>query len=264
MFGSEKKYHEPNKLKKFAYALFGEVHVPGRLRAYHVMRAIKSLALDSKKNLRVLDAGCGRGDLVIHYAQKYPDWLVFGVELDTERLAIAKEVKSKLNLNNLDVAYANLLDYHPDEKFDLITCCDVLEHIEDDVSVMKSLKSLLKPGGSLLLTFPSVPQRDHLWLVTWREKKIGFSDEDYGHVRQGYSIPGITATLTELGFKNVNCQYTYGFWGTLCFDIFFVIGDNKPNPLLFLLFFPILMLFAFLDLHFPSRQGSALLVTARV
>ena len=263
MYGSEKKYFEKNPLKKIAYTLLGEVHVPGRLRAYHVLRKLKRLGLTAMNGLHVLDAGCGRGDLVVNFARKYPHWQVTGIELDQERLDIAKFTQEKLGLNNLRLIHGNLLESELPEKFDLLTCCDVLEHIEDDVAVMKSFFTFLKNDGKLLLTFPSSPQRKHLGLVKWREERIGFSDEDYGHVREGYSIEGITATLKSIGFREVSCEYTFGFWGTLSFDLFFVIGDNKPNPLAFLLAFPFLMLTAMLDLYFPSRQGSALLVVAK-
>jgi len=263
MFGSEKKYYEKNPLKKIGYALLGEVHIPGRLRAYHVMRKFKKLRLTSVQGLHMLDAGCGRGDLVVNFARRYPHWKISGIELDQERLAIAKFTSEKLELKNLSLVGGNLMDVPMHEAFDLITCCDVLEHIDDDVTVMKRLRDFLKDEGTLLLTFPSVPQRKHLGLVKWREERIGFSNEDYGHVREGYSIEGITTTLKSIGFREVSCEYTFGFWGTLSFDLFFAIGDNKPNPLIFLMAFPFLMLTAMLDLYFPSRQGSALLVVAK-
>lgn len=263
MFGSEKKYYETNPLKKIAYAVLGEVHIPGRLRAYHVMQKFKQLGLSSRQSLHMLDAGCGRGDLVVNFARKYQHWQLTGIELDQERLAIAKFTSQKLGLKNLNLIGGNLMDVPLMGTFDLVTCCDVLEHIDDDVSVMKRLQHFLKDNGTLLLTFPSVPQRKHLAFVKWREERIGFKNEDYGHVRDGYSIAGITSTLQELGFKDIACQYTYGFWGTLCFDLFFVIGDNRPNPLVYLLCYPFLMGMAFLDLYFPSKQGSALLVVAK-
>jgi len=263
MFGSEKKYYEKNPLKKIAYALFGEIHVPGRLRAYHVLRKLKTLGFATKRGLNLLDAGCGRGDLVVNFARKYPHWQVTGIELDEERLDIAKFIQQKLELRNLTLVHGNLLESELADRFDLLTCCDVLEHIEDDVAVIKKFFILLRNDGTLLLTFPSTPQRKHLSLVKWREKRIGFKDEDYGHVREGYSIEGVTATLERIGFRDVACEYTFGFWGTLSFDLFFIIGDNKPNPLVFFLAFPFLMLTALFDLYFPSRQGSALLVVAR-
>lgn len=262
MFGSEKKYYEKNPLKRLAYALLGEVHVPGRLRAYHVMRKIRGLNTNGNP-VKFFDAGCGRGDLVVHFSQKHPDWKVSGIEYDKERYRIALEMKKRLGLDNVTLRHGDLLKARLEKGLDIITCCDVLEHIEDDEKVMKNLYGALKPGGSLILTFPSIPQRRHLKLVEWREKRIGFKNEDYGHVRDGYSIPGIEETLKRIGFSEVSAEYTFGFWGTLSFDLFFVLGDNRPNPVVFFLAFPFLMATAFLDLYWPSKQGSGLLVVAR-
>lgn len=263
MIGSEKKYTEKNRLKKIAYALFGEVAVPGRLRMNHVIKRLKQLPMNGGGDIRVLDAGSGRGDLAIYLSKKFPQWNILGVELDTDRLAIAQYIKNKLNAGNLDFVQGDLLRLGYDGMFDVVVCSDVLEHIENDGEVLKNLHAALRPGGMLVLTFPSMPQRRHLKLVKWREKKIGFTNADYGHVRDGYSVEGITGVLARLGFNEISCTATFGFWGTLSFDLFFIIGDNKPNPLVFLIAFPVLLATALLDLYVPSKQGSALLVTAK-
>ncbi|WP_028577192.1 class I SAM-dependent methyltransferase [Desulfomicrobium escambiense] len=262
MYGSEKRHAESNLLKKIGYALLGELHVPGRLRAYHVQRKIRELGFAPEDGLRVLDAGCGRGDLVVSFSKANPSWQVTGIDLEPERIAIARAVRDRIGLKNAEYIEGSVLELSHDGRYDMVTCCDVLEHIQDDVSVMKKFHGSLKRGGVLLLTFPSIPQRRHLGLVKWRERRIGFSNEDYGHVRDGYSIDQIRGILTGIGFRDVACAYTFGLWGTLCFDLFFAAGDNRPNPVVFLLLFPVLMGLAFLDVHFPSRQGSALLVTA--
>jgi ubiquinone/menaquinone biosynthesis C-methylase UbiE len=263
MYGSEKKYTEKNVFKKIAYTLLGEVHVPGRLRAYHIMKKIRELGLDKKAGISMLDAGCGRGDLVTNFARKYREWKLTGIELDKERLDIARLVKEKMGLLNADLMPGDLTLIESINEFDIIVSSDVLEHIENDKEVLKRLYKALKPGGTLLLTFPSIPQRKHLKLVEWREKRTGFKNTDYGHVRDGYSIAGVSEILESIGFNSITCQYTFGYWGTLCFDLFFVIGDNKPNPFVFLAAFPFLMWMAMMDLYFPSEMGSALLVTAR-
>lgn len=260
-FGSDKRHLPGPFLKRAAYAVLGEVHVPGRLRAYHVMARLKELGLTEKRGLRVLDVGCGRGDLSVFLARKFPSWDVRGIEIDPERLAIAEGVARKLKLQNLAFQYGNILEGGFEASADLIVSLDVLEHIEDDQTAMENMYTSLKPGGSLILTFPSVPQRKHLWLVARREKRLGITLEDSGHVRQGYEADATRERLGRIGFRTVDCRQTYGFWGTICFDIFFVLGDNSPNPVVFLLAFPWLMALAWLDVWFPSELGSGLLVT---
>lgn len=264
MIGSEKRYTETNAFKRIGYTLFGELHVPGRLRIHHVLRWMRALGLPARHDLRVLDAGSGGGDLAVYLAKKFKNWRILGVELNDKRRGIAKAVQERLQLKNLEFCKGDLLTFKPKQSMHLITCCDVLEHIEEDVNVMRNFHEILHDDGLMLLTFPSVPQRKHLALVRWKEKRMGVDFlEEAGHVRQGYSVDAIQSTLRQIGFRHVETRHTFGFWGTLCFDLFFLLGDNKPNPLLFALAFPWLMAFAWLDVWFPSQQGSALLVVAR-
>ncbi|KPK97628.1 MAG: hypothetical protein AMJ95_08075 [Omnitrophica WOR_2 bacterium SM23_72] len=48
----------------------------------------------------------------------------------------------------------NIVQTKITEKFDLITCISVLEHIKNHKSAIQNMFSLLKPGGHLVLTFP--------------------------------------------------------------------------------------------------------------
>ena len=39
-----------------------------------------------------------------------------------------------------------------DEKFDVVCCSEVIEHVERPLTFLKHVTSVLKPGGSLILT----------------------------------------------------------------------------------------------------------------
>ncbi len=45
-------------------------------------------------------------------------------------------------------------------RFDIVTCLDVLEHLDDDVAGLRTIRSLLAPGGQIVVT---VPAYDWLW-----------------------------------------------------------------------------------------------------
>jgi len=258
MYGQEKWVSETNPLKRWGYRLFGELHVPGRIRGNHVMRAISQLGLDNQP-LRVLDAGSGRGDLAVALARRHPNWHIIGVDLALDRAAYAIAAAKHLGLKNLEFRIGDLANLGYENEFDLIVNSDVLEHIEDDRTVLRNLFRALRPGGHLVVTSPSIPQRRHLRLVRWRERRINFSVREYGHVRDGYSTRDIEDKFHGAGGRVVSSYFTFGFFGTLAFDIFFAIGDNAPNPVVFAVMFPWLLGMGFLDLHFPSRVGSAIL-----
>lgn len=262
LYGSEKWVFEENRIRRWAYRLLGEVHVPGRLRSYHVLRAIRSLGL-FQRPVSMLDAGSGRGDLTLHLARRCPHWRITGVDADELKVQSAAELARRHRLCNLHYETGLLEDLRFDSQFDLVVSADVLEHIADDERVIGNLCRALRPGGYLLVTAPSVPQRKHLPLVRWREKRIGFHPSQYGHVRQGYGPAELAEKFAKSGAETVLTRFTFGLFGTLAFDLFFVIGDNRPHPLVFAFMFPWLMALAAADLYFPARTGSAILAVAR-
>jgi ubiquinone/menaquinone biosynthesis C-methylase UbiE len=245
-------------VKRWGYRLFGELHVPGRIRSGHIIKRIERLGLISRP-IRMLDAGSGRGDLAIHLARRCPHWQIVGVDLSPSRTETAQSVSQKLGLNNADFRTGSLEELGFRDAFDLIVSADVLEHIEDDRRALRNMFLALRPGGYLIVTSPSIPQRRHLGLVRWREKRIGFHPSDYGHVRDGYSKLEIQEKFREAGGRAVSCYFPFGLFGTLAFDLFFVIGDNQPNPIVFGLLFPLLLALGWLDVRFLSETGSAIL-----
>lgn len=249
-------------MRRQAYRLIGEIHIPGRIRNNHVFRAIKSLRLPDA-GVSLLDAGTGRGDIALHCARWFPQWRVHGIDLETERVERCRTAARALALGNASFSQGNLLEIDAHAQYDLITNTDVLEHIEDDRRVMANFARALRPGGYLLLTFPSVPQRKHLRLVAWRERRIGFSPADIGHVRPGYSPDLINGLAREVGLEPVRTQWTYGPFGNLAHDLFFVLGDSKPNPAVFAAALPLLLTLSFLELRTPIKRGSGLLAIVR-
>lgn len=103
------------------------------------------------RGLKVLDAGCGEGHLIELMHQHSPDSDYYG--FDVTEVAIRKAKQrcpfAKVELSDI------LQNAVPDNFFDVITCTEVLEHIIDYESVTSELKRVLKPGGSLILTFPN-------------------------------------------------------------------------------------------------------------
>jgi 2-polyprenyl-3-methyl-5-hydroxy-6-metoxy-1,4-benzoquinol methylase len=261
-FGIEKAAAEPSRMRRNAYRLFGEIHIPGRIRIHHVFREVKALGLPAD-GVRMLDAGTGRGDIALHCARLSPGWRVHGIDVAQDRVERCLKAAALLGLSNASFSRQNLLSLDSESNYDLITSTDVLEHIEDDRGALMRLARALRPGGYLLLTFPSIPQRRHLRLVAWRERKMGFTPADIGHVRPGYSPATIHALAREVGLEPVTTRWTYGPFGNLAHDIFFVLNDSNPNPVVFAAALPILLTLSFLELRTPIHHGSGLLVIAR-
>jgi len=243
--------------------LFGELHFPGRLRMWHVIKEIRRLGLWSRRPLSVLDAGGGKGSFGYFIAKKFPEWNVVLADNDSATLSRGRHIASACGLWNLTLREIDLRELNGDSQYDVVICSDVLEHLEDDEKVTEQLARALKPGGVIILTSPSVPQPKHLSLVGWRERRIGFKPSDYGHVRQGYSKESLTRIMENAGLDIDTIRWTFGVFGTLMFDLFFITGDNKPNPIVYLALFPTYMLLSFLDVTFPTNHGAAILAVGR-
>jgi SAM-dependent methyltransferase len=263
MYGREKRCAEADWRRRLGYSLLGELHMPGRLRVWHVLRELRHLGLWSRPGVAMLDAGGGEGAFAYFVARRRPGWTVVVADNETATLERGRRIKAALGLRNLDVRYADLLDLDEEERYDVVVCSDVLEHIEDDQLVVKQLARALRRDGVLILTSPAVPQPRHLSVVARRERRIGFDPKDYGHVRQGYSHEHLAHLMRNAGLVPERVRWTFGRFGTLMFDLFFVTGDSRPNILVYAALFPLYMALSALDVVLPARHGAAVLGVGR-
>ena len=102
----------------------------------------------SPSRLTLLDVGCGGGFLAEEFSAM--GFSVTGVDRSEESIAVARKHAKDSGLSiNYQAAHAESLPFG-DLSFDLVACCDVLEHIYDWKAVLKEISRTLKPGGVLL------------------------------------------------------------------------------------------------------------------
>lgn len=119
----------------------------------------KSLALDSVLSeikmvgtSKLLDVGCGTGDLTIFIANKLGIKQIYGVDVDENALSQAKQ--KGIIVFNLDISKEKFP--FSNETFDLCTFLDVIEHLENPDNALKEIHRILKKEAFLLLTTPNV------------------------------------------------------------------------------------------------------------
>jgi SAM-dependent methyltransferase len=86
---------------------------------------------------------------------------------------------------------------------DCVLCLDVIEHIKNDTELLEQFQRILKSGGFLILTTP-MPNEEYMPVRLLRamlklERKV--LDEEYGHVRPGYTFDDIKRLLENHSFK---------------------------------------------------------------
>jgi 2-polyprenyl-3-methyl-5-hydroxy-6-metoxy-1,4-benzoquinol methylase len=99
---------------------------------------------------KVLDVGCGNGNSSRQIASL--GFEVIGIDISDKTIEAANELNPYPNLRFENIA-AEELDLN--DKFDVIICSEVVEHINEPAPVIKSLKKLLKIDGILIVTVPN-------------------------------------------------------------------------------------------------------------
>ncbi len=108
-------------------------------------------------SLRALDIGCGGGLLAEEFARL--GCAVVGVDPSEESLAAALTHAASQGLAiEYQCAMGEALPF-ADESFDIVYCCDVLEHVTDLLQVIAETARVLRPGGTYLYdTINRTPQ----------------------------------------------------------------------------------------------------------
>jgi len=101
-----------------------------------------------RKELAILDAGCGTGGLMERLSRFGQ---VVGVDYNDEAVRYAR--KRGLTIRKASLTKLPFKNNH----FDLVICIDVIYHrgVGDDVAATREIRRVLKPGGILILRVPA-------------------------------------------------------------------------------------------------------------
>jgi 2-polyprenyl-6-hydroxyphenyl methylase/3-demethylubiquinone-9 3-methyltransferase len=95
---------------------------------------------------QVLDVGCGGGILAESMAVDGAS--VTGIDLAERSLSVARlhGLESGIKVDYRAIAVEQLADEAP-QRYDIVTCMEMLEHVPDPGSVIRACATLVKPGG---------------------------------------------------------------------------------------------------------------------
>ena len=152
-------------------------------------RILEALSAVPRMEL-LIDAGAGSGPYIrTVYAGRSrrvlavePDERIFSIL--RKRLAERPDAWQGVRASICDMPF-------PGGIADGIACTQVLEHIQDDAAAVAEFARVLKPGGHVLFTVPLAPAPWH----------------DPYHVREGYTLDGLTRLLAAKGFVRLSEDY---------------------------------------------------------
>ena len=113
--------------------------------------------------MSVLDVGCSNGALGQGLKAARPGRRVTGIEIDPVFAAHAKEY-----LDDVMCADLNSMDWSTalgETRFDCIVFADVLEHLPDPNRHLAAAKSLLSPGGCVIVSMPNIRHISALYSI---------------------------------------------------------------------------------------------------
>jgi 2-polyprenyl-3-methyl-5-hydroxy-6-metoxy-1,4-benzoquinol methylase len=153
------------RIDLLAIELDDGVHAKHRIMRYHDFFVDRVRAGE-----RVLDVGCGKGELAFDLAER-AGALVTGVDVNRESLAFAR---ARFVSDRLQLVEADIRTWVPDHAYDVVVLSNVLEHLADRVGLLRRVVELAQPGRILV----RVPVLERDWSVVLR-RELGlpyFSD----------------------------------------------------------------------------------------
>jgi SAM-dependent methyltransferase len=200
----------PDELASYYPSSYGYLVDRGGLGA--IQRAVQKLffryavarrpwrTLEKQSPGRVLDVGCGRGDLGAALISQ--GWHVDGVDPSAGAVEFARARGVDAQSGTLEtVAY-------DDGSFDAVVMRHSLEHVPDPLGDLKRIHRLLKPGGLLLIALPNFD--------SWERRRFGRSwfHLDLPRHRTHFGPKSLRLALEKSGFDVVATE-TAGDAGSL-------------------------------------------------
>ena len=102
-----------------------------------------------ERHSRVLDVGCGTGELLRRLRAKYPEAPLAGLDPVPEMLAVARDKLS--GREDLKIGYADALPWSAGS-FDVVVSCNMFHYITHPLEALREMARVLRPGGTLVLT----------------------------------------------------------------------------------------------------------------
>ena len=181
-----------------------------------------------RPGLRVLDFGCGPGNISVGLAKAVHPGESHGVDMEESQINLAREVARVQRQDNaiFHVGDVTALEFE-DGFFDVAHCHNLLMHVPDTHAVLTEVKRVLKPGGLIAcremicessFTYPDFGVIRKSWDM--------FQDllqADDGHPQMGRELKG---HVLAAGFENVRTANSFDIYSAPA-DVTFIHGFAK-------------------------------------
>jgi 2-polyprenyl-3-methyl-5-hydroxy-6-metoxy-1,4-benzoquinol methylase len=136
------------------YAKVTEENPAHLYRRKLIFDQIDTLLRQSAAVSRIVDIGCGQGDLLREIRARYPKMQLLGVDLSKKGLEFAQRKIDDGHFLCLNLETQSASESGFESWGDVAICSEVLEHVNAPQSVVINALTFLKDGGKLVLTVP--------------------------------------------------------------------------------------------------------------
>lgn len=151
-----------------------------RVRNKIILWAIEKYSTSTQSFLEI---GCGTGFVTQAIAKHFPDGRIVGTDYFLEGLRFSRHRSPSVEFIQMDARQIPFSGC-----FSAIGAFDVIEHIEEDETVLAQIHQALQPDGLVYIT---VPQHQWLWSAV----------DDYTYHVRRYSAEGLFNLLSKSGFE---------------------------------------------------------------
>ncbi len=178
---------------------------------------------------RVLELGCGTGNLSLKLAKTFPVAELTVVDGSAEMIALVRSRIRESTSSNAPVAFVEArfeeLDF-PARSFDLVVSSISLHHVQDKAALYARIRSLMTTGGRFCFAdqIRGEPESNHLvnwerWLDFCRDAGHCTTDEidsllQHAAAHDHYTtLTDHAAALTTARFSEIDCVWRNWMWG---------------------------------------------------
>jgi SAM-dependent methyltransferase len=124
--------------------------------------------------LDILEVGCGSGILLSMLSEDYPNHSFTGIEPFGDGFSALEELTSVVSGAGVEIEICSYEEYGTDQKYDLIYCVNVFEHVDDWRHFLTWAAGRLKDGGTFFVLCPNYgfPYESHFRIPIFAGKPL--------------------------------------------------------------------------------------------
>ena len=128
--------------------------------ASYWLQALPQVVARLESGARVLDVGCGAGQVPLALAKAFPNISVVGLDPDLESIRRAQAAAKSTGLEDrVSFLAQSTSNFDGEQGFDLITVCDCIHDFAQPAATLQEIRSLLKTDGTVFVVEPKVADR---------------------------------------------------------------------------------------------------------